>query len=149
MRSRAPRSGQTLTLQTECTAKAVEGRLYGWKKKNVDAGASSTPVKKTATPKKPVTPKTPASRPRASAKKFTKEPTPASETSSDVEAFTESPTAERNKRVRSTPKRTYVESEAEGADDEGEDEYVPFNKRFKTEPVNDEVLQSYEMKAEV
>jgi hypothetical protein len=52
-----------------------------------------------------------------------------------------SPTAERNKRARGTPKKTYAESDGEDAEEE--DEYVPISKKVKMEPV-DEVLETYD-----
>lgn len=66
---------------TECTPKAVENRLYSWKKKNVSAAtnpsaaaagaaAPETPKKTAARARKdPATPKTPRAKKAAAAKK--------------------------------------------------------------------------------
>lgn len=86
----------------ECTPKAVENRLYSWKKKNVGSNPSatsttnnsttpaSTPSKPTA--KKPATPKVPRTPKSAGRKKVT---TPQPEDDDDEEMFQESPSKKR------------------------------------------------------
>jgi hypothetical protein len=121
-------------IYTECTAKAVEGRLYSWKKKNVSGGGSTT-----TTPVKPPR-KTAVKTPRSRAKKKAVTPVESSADEAGPEGLLEydeqlaSPSAGRgsNKRARSTPK-SYVES---GSSDESND-YVPCAKRIKAEPKNE------------
>jgi hypothetical protein len=121
-------------IYTECTAKAVEGRLYSWKKKNVSGGGSTT-----TTPVKPPR-KTAVKTPRSRAKKKALTPVESSADEASPDGLLEydeqlaSPSAGRgsNKRARSTP-RSYVES---GSSDESND-YVPCAKRIKAEPKNE------------
>ncbi|KAH8733166.1 hypothetical protein GQ44DRAFT_782051 [Phaeosphaeriaceae sp. PMI808] len=113
----------------ECTYKAVEGRLYGWKKKNTAAANAvtasvSTPAKKAAaTPKKP-------SAPRSNKTSTKKRP---ASTDTDSETI-ESPSTGRGKRARTMPASLAVESETS---DEGS-EYVPFAQRLKMEVKDEE-----------
>jgi hypothetical protein len=116
----------------ECSAKAIESRLYSWKKKNVSGGGGTpakTPIKTPASrgkKQKVVTPELEHSGPEGLA-------------SSDEEVV--SPSMNR-KRARSTPKKLYAESDQEdGEEEEGEEEekvYIPFGKRIKAEPVERE-----------
>ncbi|KAF2128364.1 hypothetical protein P153DRAFT_432033 [Dothidotthia symphoricarpi CBS 119687] len=115
----------------ECTPKAVENRLYSWKKKNVGGTINgSTPN----TPSKPATPKTPASS-RGRAKAATKKKIQAEQdllhNDDDDEDEILSPTVNR-KRGRSAQKpANYAESGA--SDDDVEEEYVPLAKKVKQE----------------
>jgi hypothetical protein len=124
----------------ECTPKAVENRLYSWKKKNVSgtASATSTPSKPAATPKK-----TPGrAKAGAAKKKAVTPPASTSDSENEPEGLAEegTPSAARGKRGLSTPKRSYAESDADSGS-EVEQEYVPLSKCVKTEPAEGTDIQ--------
>ncbi|KAH7074824.1 hypothetical protein BKA63DRAFT_414645 [Paraphoma chrysanthemicola] len=118
----------------EASSKAVENRLYSWKKKNVGSGtnATSTPSKVLATPK------TPNSRAKATGRKK-KLATPSESENDGPEGLIDSPSVKKSnsKRAKSTPKRSHAESEDEHGIAEVEEEYAPLAKKVKTEPVDD------------
>jgi hypothetical protein len=118
-------------LRADCTPKAVSHRLnnirnHGKPLPNSNS-AGTTPVKVATTPK------TPRSRAKATPKKAA--PVDSESDSGGPEGLLESPSARRssNKRPRSAPGY----AEADGSD-EVEEEYVPFSKRVKVEPVEEE-----------
>jgi hypothetical protein len=129
-----PQSSPSFTdQQPDCTAKAVENRLYSWKKKNVGSG-DATP-KAAGTPKAATAPKTPKS--RAKKQKVASESDEPEGLQGEDEAA--SPLAGR-KRQRATPKKNVDYKETDGEDDSDEKEYIPFQgwKRVKKEPVEEE-----------
>jgi hypothetical protein len=113
----------------DCTPKAVSHRLSNIRKGGAPSGTPA-PASATSTPTKTAT--TPRSRAKA---------TPRSNKKSEEEAPLDdeeellSPSAARGKR-NTAKKRSYVESDVEGEDDE-EEGYVPMGKRMKTEPVEE------------
>jgi hypothetical protein len=118
--------------QPDCTAKAVENRLYSWKKKNVGSG-DATP-KAAGIPKAATAPKTPKS--RAKKQNVNSESDEPEGLQGDAEA--ESPLAGR-KRQRATPKKNVDYEETDGEDGSDEMEYIPFQgwKKVKKEPTED------------
>jgi hypothetical protein len=113
------------TTRADCTPKAVSHRLNNIRK-------SGKPV---ATPSRGTPIKTPKS--RAKKQKIV---TPADESSgpeglasSNDDDEVVSPSMNR-KRARSTPKKSYAESDQEDGEDE-EEVYIPFGRRIKAEPV--------------
>ncbi|KAF7672606.1 hypothetical protein GT037_009107 [Alternaria burnsii] len=132
----------------ECTAKAVENRLYSWKKKNVSGQTNLNSA--TNTPSKSSAANTPKSTPRARAKSTPRKKKQVSEEVDsdgpsglvdDDEVL--SPTAARGKRcLNGKVKPKYAEaSDNEDGSVDVEEEYVPLAKRVKAEPVeDDEVL---------
>jgi hypothetical protein len=120
-------------MRVDCTPKAVSHRLnnirnHGKPLPN-SASAGNTPEKVATTPK------TPRSRAKATPKKAAP-----IETESDdggPEGFLDSPSARRSSKKRKMNAPTYAETDNSG--DEIEEEYLPFNKRVKVEPVEEEV----------
>ncbi|CAI9627656.1 unnamed protein product [Alternaria burnsii] len=132
----------------ECTAKAVENRLYSWKKKNVSGQTNLNSA--TNTPSKSSAANTPKSTPRPRAKAT---PRKKKQVSEDIDSDGPSglmdddevlsPTAARGKRGMSGGVKRKVEYKESDAEEEGgvEEDYVPMAKRVKAEPVeNDEIF---------
>ncbi|CAN9436834.1 unnamed protein product [Alternaria alternata] len=132
----------------ECTAKAVENRLYSWKKKNVSGQTNLNSA--TNTPSKSSAANTPKSTPRPRAKAS---PRKKKQVSEDIDSDGPSglmdddevlsPTAARGKRGMSGGVKRKVEYKESDAEEEGgvEEDYVPMAKRVKAEPVeNDEIF---------
>jgi hypothetical protein len=120
-----------LTTFTDCTAKAVENRLYTWKKKNVGSGGDGTP-------KAASVPKTPKSRPKKQ-KLVTPESDFPDGFLGEFEGLGgESPLASK-KRKRVTPKKTVDYKETSDEDESVEEEYIPLGSRkhVKMEPVEE------------
>ncbi|KAL5121603.1 hypothetical protein ACEQ8H_000289 [Pleosporales sp. CAS-2024a] len=136
----------------ECTAKAVENRLYSWKKKNVTGGGGTpvkpgrdSPAKAAATTT--TTPKTPRARAKGSATKKARTSTPVQATEGHGhESGHESPSVKRgggNKRAREVLDK-YAEQDAEDDDDESMS-LSGGVKRVKKEPVEEKLLSSPDM----
>ncbi|KAL1793785.1 hypothetical protein ACET3X_008767 [Alternaria dauci] len=119
----------------ECTAKAVENRLYSWKKKNVSGQINLNSA--TNTPSKSSAAGTAKSTPRPRAKATPKKKQVSEEVDSDE---TLSPTAARGKRGKSGGSKRKVEYKESDAEDESEleEEYVSMAKRVKAEPVEED-----------
>ncbi|KNG45135.1 hypothetical protein DDE82_003108 [Stemphylium lycopersici] len=125
-----------------CTAKAIENRLYSWKKKNISGNsnlnsATSTPAKSAlATPVK-----TPRSRAKVTprAKKGFLETPDGPEGLVDDDEVLLSPTAARGKRALNGKTQSYTEAEEEGEEEGDDEEFVPKAKKVKSEPFEDEV----------
>ncbi|KAG9195832.1 hypothetical protein G6011_00953 [Alternaria panax] len=128
----------------ECTAKAVENRLYTWKKKNVSGQTNLNSA--TSTPSKSSTATTPKSTPRPRAKAAPRKNKAVSEEFdsdgpsalvNDDEAL--SPTKARGKRSASgKPKPKYEEGSDKGGKSIEIEEYVSLAKRVKVEPVEED-----------
>jgi hypothetical protein len=130
----------------ECTGKAVENRLYSWKKKNVSGNSATNTATNTPSKAATGTPKTPRSRTKITPrkKKVSEEvesdgPEGLMDDDDDDELL--SPSAARGKRGRNgSQKPKYDEtSDKEEEDDDVEDTYVPMAKRVKEEPIDEEV----------
>ncbi|KAF3053373.1 hypothetical protein E8E11_011744 [Didymella keratinophila] len=117
-----------------CTPKAVSHRLTNLRKsgKMVNSGsASSTPIKKTATPR---TPRTPASG-RGGVKAPKGKPMTDADTTSEEEEPAPLPSVSRKRGRSSTAPKSYAESDATVGDEE---EFTPKSKKVKDEPVEEE-----------
>ncbi|KAJ4322181.1 hypothetical protein N0V94_002529 [Neodidymelliopsis sp. IMI 364377] len=108
---------------TECTPKAVENRLYSWKKKNVKTDSATgtpttTPKKPAATPKKAATPRTPRAKKNTPKKKVVSE-----SEEDDDEGALKSPSAGRKRKSASMEgaegKKMKVEASENGEDGDG------------------------------
>ncbi|KAH4845546.1 hypothetical protein HBH75_179850 [Parastagonospora nodorum] len=121
-----------LTL-ADCTPKAVENRLYSWKKKNLPA-APSTGNTPSSTPK---TPKTPKVRAKATPKKIVLDESEEGGPEGLLESPSPSVKRTSAKRQRSASKVVYVETDGS---DVTEKEYIPYGgtKKIKREYAEDE-----------
>jgi hypothetical protein len=139
---------QTDTPTLDCTAKAVENRLYSWKKKNVSGNTNLNSA--TNTPSKTSTASTPKSTPRPRAKATPRKKKAVSEELDsdgpqglvDDDEVLLSPTKARGKRKMNgsaKPKYDQGSDEENGGDEELEEEYVPMAKRVKEEPAEEKV----------
>ncbi|EOA89516.1 hypothetical protein ACJQWK_09165 [Exserohilum turcicum] len=121
-------SQRVVDIGIECTPKAVENRLYSWKKKNTAGGATNPTSSATGTPAKPAsaTQKTPRSRNKA---------TPRAKKEEDGDDGEEplSPTPAPRKRKSSAPKKASSKEKDSGDDDIEEDDF-PKSKKVKAEP---------------
>jgi hypothetical protein len=119
--------------RADCTPKAVENRLYSWKKKNLPA-APSTGNTPSSTPK---TPKTLKGRAKATPKKTVRDES--EEDGSEGLLESPSPSVKRAsaKRQRSASKVVYAETDGS---DVTKEEYIPFGgtKKIKREYAEDE-----------
>jgi len=118
-----------------CTPKAVSHRLTNLRKsgKMVNSGsASSTPIKKTATPR---TPRTPASG-RGGVKAPKSKKMSDADTTFEEEEPAPSPSVSRKRGRTSTAPKSYAESDATTGDEE--EEFTPKSKKVKDEPVEEE-----------
>ncbi|KAI8940859.1 hypothetical protein NX059_002120 [Plenodomus lindquistii] len=119
----------------ECSAKAVENRLYTWKKKNVtgntglNASTNNTTTKPSAA--KTSTPKTPRGRAKATPRKKVVDYEDGAEGPVDDEEEITSPSAARGKRGLNGAGPSYAEPDSET--EEGD---APTAKRVKAEPVD-------------
>lgn len=122
-------------LASDCTAKAVENRLYSWKKKNTSGStnlntATSTPTKKVTTPK------TPGSRQKATPRKKKEQLDEDSDGPQDLFSIKQdslSPTPAHHK--RKADQTSCTESQSEDGDIEGL--YTPKKSKVKMEPTED------------
>ncbi|KAH3953298.1 hypothetical protein HBH70_028580 [Parastagonospora nodorum] len=117
----------------DCTPKAVENRLYSWKKKNLPA-APSTGNTPSSTPK---TPKTPKVRAKATPKKIVLDESEEGGPEGLLESPSPSVKRTSAKRQRSASKVVYVETDGS---DVTEKEYIPYGgtKKIKREYAEDE-----------
>jgi hypothetical protein len=122
--------------QPDCTAKAVENRLYTWKKKNVGSGDGTPKVASTTKPA--TTPKTPKSRAKKQRLATPESGSPEGLQSESDGLEQDSPLASK-KRKRATPKKTVNYKETSGEDESEEQEYIPLQgwRKVKKEPIED------------
>lgn len=126
---------RALTLSSlDCTPKAIENRLYSWKKKNTSAGATTATTSAPSTPAKTDGPKqkTPRSRVK-STPRVKKEKTE----DEDENEEPSSPTPARRKRKAGTPKKA-SSKEKESGNEDVEEEDGPKSKKVKNEPTDDD-----------
>jgi hypothetical protein len=107
--------------------------LYNWKKKNVGGSATTTVTTPASTPRRPKA--TPKSQ-RSAKKRVTPE-------SDDSEAFVAESPSDGKKRKRAVSKKKTAEVETTS----GEEEYIPFSKRVKSEPI-EEMQMGFEERGE-
>ncbi|CBY01146.1 hypothetical protein IAQ61_012028 [Plenodomus lingam] len=122
----------------ECSAKAVENRLYTWKKKNIsgntnlNASTSNTPTKPAA--KKTSTPKTPRGRAKTTPKKVVNYDNGTEGPMDDDEQLM-SPSAARGKRALSSASKGFSYAEPDSEPDNAD---ILSSKRVKVELVEPE-----------
>lgn len=96
--------------------------------------SSSTPIKKTATPRAPRTPASGRGRTKAASTKKASDADTSSDDNGDDESAT-SPSVGRKRGRTSAAPKSYAESDATTGD---EKEFTPVNKKVKVEPVEEE-----------